>query len=64
MKRPYFERIPELLRPQNCAAHVSPGERPCPTPAEWYSTGTGNPYCEAHKNELERLAHQREITPP
>jgi len=75
-QRPMFEQIPPLLRPQNCSGHVygsdkSPTppphasvERPCPDPAEWFSTATGSPLCEKHMLTLKTAQHQREITPP
>jgi hypothetical protein len=67
-----WEPIPELLRPQNCAGHIAADgkptvtvtERPCPEPAVWFSTATGTPACQVHKEQLERIQIQREITPP
>ena len=68
-----FEPIPELLRPQNCAGYLPRSakpagsvvnESPCPEPAAWFSTATGSPLCDAHKEQLERIQRDREITPP
>ena len=76
-QRPLFEPIPELLRPQNCAGEIllktkwqdndddeTAEVKPCPDPAAWFSTATGNPYCETHMLTLKNAAHQKEITPP
>ena len=76
---PAWEPIPELLRAMwpECAGKVQRVEKwqdddddqkatvlRCPNQAVWYRTETGSPYCDAHKEQLERIEHHQEITPP